>query len=143
MLLSYWCGQSKTLTETIAGPCVCSMHIGVQLNVTTCNSIVFNHFSVDSRKRIKTVVWTRIDGCVFNDNENALVWVGPKENKERMRIQSYLLFSILWPLVLNCLNSFIRIIISLISFYLQLQLCVLILEWWNMVIIHRYIIPGN
>ena len=95
MLLSYWCGQSKTLTETIAGPCVCSMHIGVQLNVTTCNSIVFNHFSVDSRKRIKTVVWTRIDGCVFNDNENALVWAGPKENKERMRIQSYLLFSIL------------------------------------------------
>ena len=29
--ISYWCGQSKKLTETIAGPCVCSMHIGVQL----------------------------------------------------------------------------------------------------------------
>ena len=27
---------------------------------------------VDSRKRITTIVWTRIDWCVFNDNENAL-----------------------------------------------------------------------
>ena len=26
---------------------------------------------VDSRKRIKTIVWTRIDWCVFNDNEKA------------------------------------------------------------------------
>ena len=93
--ISYWCGQSKTLTETIAVTCVCSMPIGVQLNVTTCNSIVFKHFSVDSRKRIKMVVWTQIDGCVFNDNENVLLWAGPKEIKERMRIQSYLLFSIL------------------------------------------------
>ena len=39
--------------------------------VTKCNSIVFERFSVDSRKRIKTVVWTRIDRCVFDDNENA------------------------------------------------------------------------
>ena len=27
---------------------------------------------VDSRKRIKMIVWTRIDWCEFNDNENAL-----------------------------------------------------------------------
>ena len=46
--------------------------------VTTCDSIVFERFSVDGRKRIKTVVWTRIDGCVFDDNENELVWTGSK-----------------------------------------------------------------
>ena len=102
--------------------------------VKTCNSIFFKRFSVDSRKRIKT---TRIAGCVFNDNKNALAWAGPKENNERMCIQSYLLFSILWPLVANGWSSFIRIIICLTPFYLQSQLCVPILEWWNMVIIHR------
>ena len=42
--------------------------------VTTCNSMVLERFSVDSRKRIKKVVWTRIDRCVFNDNENAHFW---------------------------------------------------------------------
>ena len=26
----------------------------------------------------KTVVWTRIYRCVFDDSENALVWTGPK-----------------------------------------------------------------
>ena len=44
--------------------------------VATCNNIVFERFSLGSQKRIKTVVWTRIDRCVFNDNENALVWAG-------------------------------------------------------------------
>ena len=39
--------------------------------VTTCNDIVFERFSLGSQKRIKTVVWTRIDRCVLNDNENA------------------------------------------------------------------------
>ena len=43
--------------------------------VTTCNSIVFWRSSEDSRKRIKTEVWTRIDRCVFEDN--ALAWTGP------------------------------------------------------------------
>ena len=38
--------------------------------VTTCDSMPL---SVDSRKRIKTVVSTRIDRRVFDDNENALV----------------------------------------------------------------------
>ena len=39
---------------------------------------VFERFCVDGRKRIKTVVWTRIDGCFFDDNENELVWTGCK-----------------------------------------------------------------
>ena len=47
------------------------------LYVTACNSIIFKRFSVNSRKRIKTVVWTRIDWWVFDGNENALVWTGP------------------------------------------------------------------
>ena len=36
--------------------------------VTTCNSMVLERYSVDSRRRIKTVVWTRIDSFVFDDN---------------------------------------------------------------------------
>ena len=41
--------------------------------VTTCNFIVFERFSVGSQKRIKTVVWTRIDRCVFDDNEKRIL----------------------------------------------------------------------
>ena len=43
--------------------------------VTTCDSTytVFERFCVDGRKRIKTVVWTQIDGCVFDDNENEFI----------------------------------------------------------------------
>ena len=37
-------------------------------------SIIFERFRVDCQKRIQTVVWTRIDRCVFDGNENALVW---------------------------------------------------------------------
>ena len=37
-------------------------------------NVVFERFCVDSRKRIKIVVWTRIDRCVFDDNENAYFW---------------------------------------------------------------------
>ena len=33
-----------------------------------------HHISLDSRKRFKTVVWTRNDRCVFHDNENAYFW---------------------------------------------------------------------
>ena len=54
----------KTMTENIAGPCVGSMG----------NFIVFERFGVDSRKRVKTLVWTQIDRCVFDDNKNTLVW---------------------------------------------------------------------
>ena len=39
-----------------------------------CNSIVFERFRVDSRKRIKTVEWKRIYRSVFDDNENAYFW---------------------------------------------------------------------
>ena len=42
--------------------------------IKTCNSIVFKRFSVENRKRIKTVVRTRIDRCVFDDND---VLTGP------------------------------------------------------------------
>ena len=40
--------------------------------VTTHNSIIFKHLSVDSQRcMIKTVVWMRIDQCVFDDNKSA------------------------------------------------------------------------
>ena len=53
------------MPENIKAFCVCSVR----------NSIVLERFSVGSRKRIKTVVWTRIvDRCVFDDNENAYFW---------------------------------------------------------------------
>ena len=48
----------EMMTENIIDACV-----------YTCNSSVFERFSADSRKRIKTVVWTRIDRCVFDDNK--------------------------------------------------------------------------
>ena len=40
----------------------------------TSSSIVFERFSADSRKRVKTVEWTRIDECFLDDNENAFFW---------------------------------------------------------------------
>lgn len=76
--------KMKTITGNIAGACLCSMRkeLNLSLNVQLhC----FERFSVDSRKHIKTVVWTRIHRCVFDDNENeyytfenALVWTRPK-----------------------------------------------------------------
>lgn len=42
--------------------------------VTTRSAIVFLRFCLDSRKRIKSVVWTRIDLCVFDDNESEYLW---------------------------------------------------------------------
>ena len=56
--ISQKCGRSK-------------MHLNENDDVKTCNSIVFERFSVDSRKRIRKVVWTRIDRCVSDDRENA------------------------------------------------------------------------
>ena len=53
------------MTKNIAGACVCNMRIWSSTYVTTCNFIVVERFSVGSQKRIKTVVWTRIDRCVF------------------------------------------------------------------------------
>ena len=43
-------------------------------DVTTCNFIVFERFSVGSQKRIKTVVWTRIDRCVFLWQRKTRTW---------------------------------------------------------------------
>ena len=41
---------------------------------TTFNFIDVERFSMDSRKRFKTVVWTPIDWCVFDDNEDSYFW---------------------------------------------------------------------
>ena len=60
--------KMKTMTEKIAKS---STYVNVRRTV-------FERFCVDGRKRIKTVVWTRIDGCFFDDNENELVWTGCK-----------------------------------------------------------------
>ena len=38
------------------------------------SSTHINAILSDSRKRIKTLVWTRIDRCVFIANENAYFW---------------------------------------------------------------------
>ena len=57
----------KTMTENMAGAFVCNMRIEFNLrqNVQFYGSWTF---SVDSRRRI-TVVRTRIDSCVFDDND--------------------------------------------------------------------------
>ena len=57
----------KTMNENIAGACVCSVHF--RHNVKFYRFRTF--FSVDSRKRVKAVVWTRIDRCVFDNDDNA------------------------------------------------------------------------
>ena len=50
--------------------------------VTTCYSIVFERFSADCRNCIKTVLWTQIDRCVFDDNKKkAYFW--KRSSKER------------------------------------------------------------
>ena len=52
-------GQTRvkmtTMTKKIAGACVCSMCI--EFN---SRHHIFEHFSMDSRKRVKTVGWTRL-----------------------------------------------------------------------------------
>ena len=44
------------------------VHLGPQRAIL---SGVFERFGVDSPKRAKTLVWTQIGRCVFDDNENA------------------------------------------------------------------------
>ena len=44
------------------------VHLGPQRAIL---SGVFERFGVDSPKRTKTLVWTQIGRCVFDDNENA------------------------------------------------------------------------
>ena len=90
--ISYSCELSKTLENASKWKRWRHMyHVGCKISqervfvactwtstcITTCHSMPF---SVDNRKRIKTVVWTRIDRRVFDDNENALVWTGPWVN---------------------------------------------------------------
>ena len=69
--------KMKTMTSyvprassNIAGACVCNMRIVFNLR----NNVQIYRFSVHSRKRIKTVVWTRIDRCAFDENENGSFW---------------------------------------------------------------------
>ena len=62
----------KTRTESIAGACACRMRIGINLRHNV--QFVVKPLSVDSQKRTKTVVWTRIDRCVVDDNENVYFW---------------------------------------------------------------------
>ena len=62
--------KMKTITKNNAGAFFCSMRIEFNLR----HSVQFYRFSVDSRKRIKTVVWTQIDRCFFDDNENSYFW---------------------------------------------------------------------
>ena len=66
--------QSK-LNNTPLGPLRCKEGGGSENVAYTVNSR-FHRISVtvDSLKRIKTVVWTRIHRCVFDDNENAYLW---------------------------------------------------------------------
>ena len=46
----------------------------MRIEFSLSHSVQFYRFSVDSRKRIKTVVWTQIDRCDFDDNENSYFW---------------------------------------------------------------------
>ena len=54
----------------------CSMRMySVQLRSQRVILLVFECSGVDSRgKRIKTVAWSRIDRCVFDDNKKAYLW---------------------------------------------------------------------
>ena len=63
--------KMETITENIAGVCT-RIEFNLRHNVQSL-FYCFERFSVDSRKRIKKVVWTRIDLYVVDDNENALV----------------------------------------------------------------------
>ena len=78
------CIKMKTITGNIAGACLCSMRKELNLSLNV-QFHCFERFSVESRKHIKTVVWTRTHRCDFDDNENAyytfenaLVWTRPK-----------------------------------------------------------------
>ena len=66
MLLSFWSALVSTKD-----------HWPVPLDKGNSGSgdgiVVFERSRMDSRKRIRTVACTRIDRCVFDDNENALV----------------------------------------------------------------------
>ena len=61
--------KMKTMTENIAGVCT-QIEFNLRHNVQSL-FYCFERFSVNSRKRIKKVAWTRIDLYVFDDNENA------------------------------------------------------------------------
>ena len=49
-----------------------SSYVSVRHNVQFY--CLWTFYGVDSPKRIKTVVWTRIDRCVSDDNEHVYFW---------------------------------------------------------------------
>ena len=63
----------KTMTENITGAYVCSMRIEFNFHHNV-QLYRFRTFWYGQSKTIKTVVWTRIDRCVFDDNKNAYLW---------------------------------------------------------------------
>ena len=72
----------------------------------------FERFSVESRKRIETVGWTRIDRCVFDENGNAYFWKRPSVDGQDL-IQGYtnntLTFSPAQSAVLLCMQGSVLI----------------------------------
>ena len=80
-ILLVWTVENASMTENIAGACVFSMLM--ELNLRHIVQFYPERFNSVSRKRIKRVVWTPIDRCVFDDNENALVWIGSKMHTRR------------------------------------------------------------
>ena len=91
--------QSK-LNNAPLGPLKCEEGDGSENVAYTVNSR-FHRISVtvDSRKRIKTVVWTRIHRCVFDDNENAYLWKriygqGLRQNNNSARASRFLYISL-------------------------------------------------
>ena len=63
------------MLENITGSCVCSIRKHrVQLTSQREIPSVFERSGVDSGERIKTLVWTRIDRCVFDYKEIACLW---------------------------------------------------------------------
>ena len=51
-----------------------------RVQLTSQRAILYRF--VDSRDRMKTLVWTRIVRCVFDDKENALVWTRQQQIKQ-------------------------------------------------------------
>ena len=60
-----------------------------------------HHTSLDSRKRFKTVVWTRNDRCVFDDNENAYFWKRISVDRV-IRVITLWLTTVKWSIVRAC-----------------------------------------
>ena len=81
---------------------VCLQHVQ-RVQLTSQRAILYRF--VDSRDRMKTVLWTRIDRCVFGENENALVWTGQQQIK---RVLVPILFAKCHKTVVNWREKYFR-----------------------------------